>query len=154
MTVSCRLEMCRVTVAPHLGVRSLCVCLRGLTLSISLPLCLCETTDNILSKHSFIRLRVSHCYQARWHRQNLEHFWVYILPYWSRTPVLHCQTNRPYCQLRIGAAHHDLSRSRGDYLIAFGSYNMHQSGRQFWVASNCCRVGQEGGALFVCLRTA
>ena len=107
-------------------------CPRGLNLSISPFVCLtlCAAVDNTRSQHSFIRLRVSHCYQARWHRQNLEHFWVYILPYWSRTPVLHCQTNRPYCQLRIGAAHHDLSRSRGDYFIALGPYNMHHSGRQ------------------------
>ena len=37
------------------------MCPRGLTLSISLPLSLCEATDNTLSKHSVIRLKGHRC---------------------------------------------------------------------------------------------
>ena len=49
VTVSCRLAMRRVMLAPHLGVRSLCACEGSLYLPLSV--CLCEATDNTL--HSF-----------------------------------------------------------------------------------------------------
>ena len=56
-----------------------------------------------------------------WERElDLQHFRRHILLYWSGTPSQHRQANRLYRQMRIGAAHRELSRSQGQIFLAPG----------------------------------
>ena len=56
-----------------------------------------------------------------WERElDLQHFRLQILRYWSGTPSQHRQANRLYRQMRIGAAHRELSRARGEIFLAPG----------------------------------
>ncbi len=56
-----------------------------------------------------------------WERElDLQHSRRHILLYWSGTPTQHRQTNRLYRQMRIGAAHRELSRSQGQVFLAPG----------------------------------
>ena len=54
------------------------------------------------------------------HKWDLQHHRLHTLRYWSGTTSQHRQTNRLCRQIRIGAAHHELSRSRGDFYLAPG----------------------------------
>ena len=51
---------------------------------------------------------------------DLQHFRRHTLVYWSGKPTQHRQTNRLYRQMRIGAAHRELSRSQGQLFLAPG----------------------------------
>ena len=56
-----------------------------------------------------------------WERElDLQHFRRHILLYWSGKPTQQRQTNRLYRQMRIGAAHRELSRSQGQLFLAPG----------------------------------
>ena len=56
-----------------------------------------------------------------WERElDLQHFRRHILLYWSGKPTQHRQTNRLYRQMRIGAAHRELSQSQGQLFLAPG----------------------------------
>ena len=68
-------------------------------------------------------------YEAHWvgllnpsweHERDLQLNRPHILRYWLGTPSQHRQTNRLYRQVRIGAAHRELSRSRGEIFLAPG----------------------------------
>ena len=54
-----------------------------------------------------------------WERQrDLQHHRLHVLRYWSRTPSQRRQINRLHRQMRIGATHRELSRSRRDIFLA------------------------------------
>ena len=63
---------------------------------------------------------------------DLQHFRRHILLYWSGNPTLHRQKNRLYRQIRIGAAHRELVRSKGQQFIA-PSYTLVP--RDLWLRS-------------------
>ena len=54
------------------------------------------------------------------HERDLQHCRLHIFRFWSGTPSQHHHTNRLYHQMRIGAAHRKLSRSRGEIFLAPG----------------------------------
>ena len=54
------------------------------------------------------------------HERGLQHHRLHILRYWSGSPSQHRQTDRLYRQMRTGAAHCELSRSRDEIFLAPG----------------------------------
>ena len=54
------------------------------------------------------------------HEQDLQHHRLHILRYWSGTPSQDRQSNRVYRQMRIGAAHREITRARGEIFLAPG----------------------------------
>ena len=85
-----------------------------------------------ISGHQLVRGRggvLAVMYETHWagllspsweHERDLQLHRPHILRYWSGTPSQHRQTNRLYRQMRIGAAHRELSRSRGEIFLAPG----------------------------------
>ena len=54
------------------------------------------------------------------HELNLRHFRRHILLYWFGAPTQHRQTNPLSSQMRMGATHRELARSRGQIFLAPG----------------------------------
>ena len=59
-------------------------------------------------------------YEIHWAEQDLQHHRLQILRYWSGIPSQHRQSNRLPLQMRNGAAHTALTRTRGEIFLAFG----------------------------------
>lgn len=57
------------------------------------------------------------------YKRDLQHYRLRILHYWSGTSSKHRQVYRVYRQVRIEAAHRELSRSRGESFLSTG-YNL------------------------------
>ena len=85
-----------------------------------------------VSGHQLVRGRggfIAVLYETRWtgllspsweREMDLPDFRSHILRYWSGTPTQHDQTNRPYRQMRIGAARRKLWWSRCETFLAPG----------------------------------
>ena len=85
-----------------------------------------------IAGHQLVRGRggvIAVMYETHWaellslsweHERDLQHHRPHILRYRSGIPSQHCQTNPLYRQMRIGAAHRELSRSRGEVFPAPG----------------------------------
>ena len=68
-----------------------------------------------------------------WERErDLQHHRLHILRYWTGTPSQHRQTKRLYRQMRIGPAHCELWRSRGERFLCPG-YSL--VSRTLWLSS-------------------
>ena len=85
-----------------------------------------------ITGHQLVRSRggvLAALYETRWagflspsweRERDLQHHRLHILRYWTGTPSQHRHTNRLYRQMRIGAANHELSRSRGERFLSPG----------------------------------
>ena len=81
-----------------------------------------------------------------WERKlDLQHSRRHILLYWSGTPTQHRPTNRLYRQMRIGAAHRELSRSQGQIFLAPG-YSL--VSRDLWLCYFCTTTLPSGAHIW------
>ena len=81
-----------------------------------------------------------------WERElDLQHSRRHILLYWSGTPTQHRPTNRLYRQMRIGAAHRELSRSQGQIFLAPG-YSL--VSRDLWLRYFCTTTLPSGAHIW------
>lgn len=89
-------------------------------------------------------------YLACEREQGLQYFRSPRLRYWSGTPAQHRQTNRLYRQMRIRAAHPELSRSRADIFSLTPVYGL--APRTLWLrlfSCSACRAGAEARHFFL-----
>ena len=70
---------------------------------------------------------------------------THILCHWAGTPDQHRQTNRLYRRVRIGAAQRELSRNKGELLLAPGYACVP---RAEWLRRYCDTVLHKGAHLW------